>query len=123
MRITIHGKDFKPSSADQEYVIAKLSKLEKFYPHINRIGVELDVDHNVTKGQKYRIEVWVALANRDVKAGLKAEHFQEAVNLVYPKLERQLTRLKERRNDRRKPWATKSKQHTRPSRRRNLSGL
>ncbi len=102
MRITISGKDFKPTAADREYVTAKLAKLEKFYPKIESIGVELDVDHNVTHGKKFRIEVWVYLVNKDIKAGLKAEHFQEAVDLVYPKLERQLTNLKERNIDRRK---------------------
>lgn len=102
MNINIHGKDFKPTTADQDYVAAKLSKLTRFAPDIQRIGVELDVDHNVTHGQKYRIEVWVSLPDRDVKAGLKAEHFAEAVDLVYPKLERQLTKFKEKRVERRK---------------------
>src|SRR5689334_18831448 len=123
MRISIHGKDFRPTTADQQYVTEKLSKLDRFIPNIQRIGVELDVDHNVTKGKKFRIEVWVSLVSQDIKAGVKAEHFQEAVDLVYPKLERQLSNLKERRLDRRKPWATKAKQHARPSRRRNVSGL
>lgn len=95
MDITISGKDFRPTEADQAYVTAKLAKLERFHPNIQRIGVELDVDHNVTHGRKFRIEVWVYLVNKDIKAGLKAEHFQEAVDLVYPKLERLLVKDKE----------------------------
>ncbi len=104
MNITISGKDFHPTEADQTYVTEKLQKLERFHPNIQRIGVELDVDHNVTHGQKFRIEVWVSLPDKDIKAGLKAEHFQEAVDLVYPKLERQLVRSKEKMTGRWKFW-------------------
>ncbi len=100
MDITISGKDFHPTEADKTYVTEKLVKLERFHPKIERIGVELDVDHNVTHGKKFRIEVWVYLPNKDIKAGLKAEHFQEAVDLVYPKLERQLVKDKEKTEDR-----------------------
>lgn len=95
MDITISGKDFKLSPAVKEYVQEKLGKLEKFNPDILRIGVELDVDHNVTKGLKNRVEVWVYLPGKTVQAGMKAEHMDEAIDLVYPKIERQLVKQKE----------------------------
>src|SRR5438105_2091150 len=95
MNITISAKDFKLTPAIKEYVNEKMSKLEKFNPDILRIGVELDVDHNVTKGLKNRIEVWVYLHGKTVQAGVKAEHMDEAIDLVYPKIERQLVKQKE----------------------------
>lgn len=95
MNITISGKDFKLSPSVKEYVTTKMSKLQKFHPDILRVGVELDVDHNVTKGKKHRVEVWVYLHGKTIQAGEKAEHMEEAIDLVYPKIERQLVKAKE----------------------------
>lgn len=95
MNITISGKNFKLTPAVKEYVAEKLGKLKKFNPDIMRIGVELDVDHNITKGKKNRIEVWVYLPGKTVQAGLKAEHMDEAIDLVYPIIERQVIKQKE----------------------------
>lgn len=95
MTITISGKDFKLSPAIKQYVEEKMSKLEKFHPHIQRIGVELDVDHNVIKGKKHRVEVWVYLPGKTIQAGMKAEHMDEAIDLVYPIIERRLVKQKE----------------------------
>ena len=97
MNITISGKDFKLTPAIKEYVNQKIGKLAKFNADILRIGVELDVDHNVTKGKKYRIEVWIYLPGRTIQAGIKAEHMDEAIDLVYPILERQIVKQKEKR--------------------------
>ncbi len=95
MDITISAKDFKLTPAIKEYVNMKLGKLAKFNKDIMRIGVELDVDHNVTKGKKNRIEVWVYLPGKTLEAGLKAEHMDEAIDLVYPIIERQVVKQKE----------------------------
>lgn len=96
VNIIISAKDFKLTPSIKEYVSEKMSKLQKFHPNITRIGVELDVDHNVTKGLKHRIEVWVDWPGGEAKAGVKAEHMREAIDLVYPKLERQLVKAKEK---------------------------
>jgi len=96
MNITISAKDFDLTPAIKDFVSAKMAKLEKFHPNIDRISVELDVDHNVTKGMKNRVEVWVRWPGGEVQAGEKAEHMNEAIDLVYPKLERQLVKAKEK---------------------------
>lgn len=96
MTITISAKDFKLTPSIKEFVTTKLEKLGKYHSKLQRIGVELDVDHNVTKGKKYRVQVWAYLPGVTVEAGLKAEHMEEAIDLVYPKLERQLVKLKEK---------------------------
>ena len=110
MRITISGKDFKPTPANQEYITAKLSKLERFHPNIRGIGVELDVDHHAHSGNRYRAEVWVHLSAKDIKAGIKAETMKAAIDLLYPKLERQLVKHKEKLVGRPKTWSAKGKQ-------------
>jgi putative sigma-54 modulation protein len=103
MNITISGKDFKLTPAIKVYVEEKIGKLAKFSRRINRIGIELDVDHNVTKGMKNRIEVWIYLPGKTIQAGLKAEHMREAIDLVYPKLERQLVAYEGKKRERRRP--------------------
>lgn len=95
MNITIGAKHFTLSESIKTYVEEKMAKLEKFNPNIQRIGVELDVDHNVTKGKKHRVEVWVYLPGQTLQAGMKAEHMEEAIDLVYPIIERQLVKQKE----------------------------
>lgn len=95
MTITISAKDFKLTPSIKEYIEEKFSRLQKFHPQLSRIGVELEVDHNVTKGFKNRIEIWVYLPSRTLEAGVKAEHMREAIDLVYPKIERQLVKAKE----------------------------
>jgi len=77
----------------------KIGKLWHYNRAIQRIGVELDVDHNQIKGRKHRIEVWVYLPGRTLQAGLKAEHMREAIDLVYPKIERQVVAEKEQARD------------------------
>lgn len=103
MNITINAKDFQLTPAIKEYVEEKLGKLERFSKRIQRIGVELDVDHNVTKGLKHRIEVWVYLPEKTLQAGLKAEHMNEAIDLVYPKVERLITSHEGKRRDQKRP--------------------
>lgn len=103
MNITISGKDFKLTPAIKVYVEEKIGKLSRFSRRIIRIGVELDVDHNVTKGMKNRIEVWIYLPGKTIQAGLKAEHMREAIDLVYPKLERQLVAYEGKKRERRRP--------------------
>ena len=95
MPITISAKDFQLTPAIKSYVEDRMSKLSKFHPRIELIGVELDVDRNVTKGFKNRVEVWVYLPGQTISAGVKAEHMDEAIDLVYPKIERQLVKSKE----------------------------
>ncbi len=95
MHITISAKDFKLTPAIKSVITEKVNKLAKFNPHVQRFGVELDVDHNVTKGKKYRVEIWAYLPGKTLEAGIKAEHMEEAIDLVIPKIERQLVKTKE----------------------------
>ncbi len=103
MNITISAKDFKLTPANKTYVEEKLGKLSRFSKRIKRIGVELDVDHNAKSGLVNRVEVWVYLPEKTLQAGLKAEHMNEAIDLVYPKIERQITSYEGKRRDRKRP--------------------
>lgn len=103
MNITISAKDFKLTPAIKTYVEEKLGKLERFSKRMKRIGVELDVDHHITKGKKHRIEVWIYFPEKTLQAGLKAEHMNEAIDLIYPKVERLITSYEGKRRDQKRP--------------------
>ncbi len=105
MHIDISGKDFSLTPAIKEYVTEKIGKLEKFSSAIERIRVELDVDHNARHGMINRVEVWVFMPGGPLQAGVKAEHMHEAIDLVYPKIERQIV-----------DHVRKQRDHDRPSR-------
>ncbi len=105
MNITISAKDFKLTPAIKEYVTMKMEKLARFSRRIQRIGVELDVDRKAKSGLINRIEVWAYFPEKTLQAGIKAEHMNEAIDLVYPKIERQITN-----------YEGKLRDHDRPSR-------
>jgi len=99
MHITISGKDFDLTPSLKELIEEKLGRLTKFSTRIERIGVEMDIDHASRHGLKNRIEVWVYLPEKTLQAGLKAEHMPEAIDLVYEKIERQIVSYERKRRD------------------------
>jgi putative sigma-54 modulation protein len=99
MNITIEGKDFDLTPAIKTYVEEKLGKLSKFSSRIQRIGVQLDIEKANRNGLTNRIEVWVYLPEKTLQAGLKAEHMNEAIDLVYEKIERQVVSYERKRRD------------------------
>ncbi len=103
MNITISAKGFKLTPANKMYVEEKLGKLSRFSKRMKRIGVELDVDRGAKSGNIYRVEVWVYFPEKTLQAGLKAEHMNEAIDLVYPKIERQITSYEGKQRDKKRP--------------------
>ncbi len=100
MNIIISGKDFSLTPSLKEYVEGHMAKIERLFPFVTEAKVELDVDKNQKKGMIYRAEVSVHVHKSPMKAGEKAEHMQEAINLCIPKLVRQLERYKETKRSR-----------------------
>ena len=70
------------------------------------MNVELEVDRNHHSGDLYSVEVIVHLHSKTLQAGMRADDMRAAIDLVYPKLERQLVKSKEKiQRTRRKPAA------------------
>jgi putative sigma-54 modulation protein len=108
MNLKITAKNIEVTNALKGYVEKKMSKLEKI-KDINEIWVTLSVE-------KYRQIADVKL-NADgeiIKAKETSKDMYSSVDLVYELLERQLRRLKERYEDRRKITATKTETVTEP---------
>ncbi|MCD6132925.1 MAG: ribosome-associated translation inhibitor RaiA [Deltaproteobacteria bacterium] len=108
MNLSITAKNIEVTDALRGYVEKKMSRLEKI-TDINEIWVTLSVE-------KYRQIVDVKL-NADgeiIKAKETSKDMYTSVDLVYEVLERQLRRLKERYEDRRKITASKTEITTEP---------
>ncbi|MCD6223488.1 MAG: ribosome-associated translation inhibitor RaiA [Deltaproteobacteria bacterium] len=100
MNLNITAKNVELTDALRNYVEKKMNKLEKI-ANINETQVILSVE-------KYRQIVDVKLnANGEIiKAKETSKDMYTSVDLVYELLERQLRRLKERYEDRRKVTTT-----------------
>lgn len=95
MDLIISGKDFKLTPSLKTYVTEKVGKLARYWSRITRARVELDVDHNQTSGNRYRVEVWLNVSGgADIALGAKAADMHAAIDVVVPKLERQIMKLK-----------------------------
>ncbi len=102
MNVIISAKDFKLTDTLKAYVIKHTAKLSHFSKSIQEIKVELDADKNQTTGVRFRAEASALVNGRYFKAGERAEHIQEAIDLCMPKLVRQVERYKEKLQSQRK---------------------
>lgn len=95
MELIVSGKDFPLTPSLKTYVAEKFAHFERHDHPIEQARVELDVDHNQHRGDIFRVTAHLILGKHVVKAGVKAEKMHAAIDLVIPKLERQLERLKD----------------------------
>lgn len=94
MQPILSAKDFSLTPAIKTYVLERLQVLVHHAPAIEDVKVELDVDHNQHKGLINRVEISARLGTAYLKAGEKAEHMREAIDLCIPKLIRQIEKHK-----------------------------
>lgn len=94
MEIIISGKNFKLTPSLKTYVTQKVSRFTKYWNKIIRVRVELDVDHNQKSGDIYRVEIWLEIPGPDIRLGIKASDMHEAIDLLVPKIERQISKVK-----------------------------
>jgi putative sigma-54 modulation protein len=91
MQITFIGKHVEVTPAMKEYAEAKLQKLNRFFDHIQ----EIHVTEAHTRGQ-VSVEVTVKAGHALIRAEEHSTDMNIAVDQVVDKLERQLTRYKDR---------------------------
>jgi len=94
MPTIISGKHFPLNQPLKTYIRQKLQKIKNLSPNILEFKVELDKDKNQQKGEIFRVEMSLKLAGKTLKAGQKAEHMREAIDLCIPKLTRQINKYK-----------------------------
>ncbi|MGR3309493.1 MAG: ribosome hibernation-promoting factor, HPF/YfiA family [Candidatus Brocadiales bacterium] len=97
MNITISGRHLSVTEAMKDYAHKKAAKLERFFDRITKIQVTLDVE-----GERQTAEMIVSAARGSTLiAEVATGDMYSAIDLAVDKLERQLTRHKEKLYDKR----------------------
>jgi len=97
LAITISGRHFHVTEPIKNYAEQKAEKLRKYYDRITKVAVTMDTEGNVCK-----VEIIVSAA-RGITLVAEARHddMYAAVDLAFAKVERQVTKEKERVRSRR----------------------
>lgn len=92
MRLSVTGRHIEITDAMKQYAEDKAGRLTRFYDRIEVIDVV--VDHESTQ---CRVEMVAHADHKHTFVGqVDASDYYEAINLVVDKLERQLTKHKEK---------------------------
>lgn len=94
MDIIIGAKDFKLTPSLKTYVEQKVGKLARYWSKIIRARVEFKIDHKQKSGDIFHIEVCLEVPGPDIAINAKASEIYSAINIVVPKLERQIVKVK-----------------------------
>jgi len=99
VRLTVTGRHVVISDAMREYAEKKVQRLVRFFDRVDDIEVVADQE-----GGKSRVELVVRTDHRDTFVGrVDADDYYSAIDLVVDKLERQLTKHKEKLRNRKHP--------------------
>ncbi len=94
MKIVIKGKNTELTPSLKEYVYEKVGALEKYFKRVVEVNVELEVDRKHKSGEIYRAEVMMFVPRDILRAEEKATDMYAAVDLVMPKLKKQIEKYK-----------------------------
>ena len=103
MRLQVKGKNLDVSDSLKDYAAQKLGKLDKHLNDTARLELELQVEKNpsISENQVAEATVWTKgpiLRARESSTDMKA-----SIDQLVDKLERQVTRYREKRGRRRRP--------------------
>ncbi len=105
MRVSVTDRHVETTDAMRQYAEDKAGKLARFYDRIESIDVVLGQESS-----QHRVEVVVRADHKNTfVAQVDAQSIHEAIDLVVDKLERQLTKHKEKRRNRKHPAKTGQK--------------
>ena len=90
MKYTIRGEKLKITKALNDYVIEKLSKIEKYFTNPNLEAKVLMSSKNINK----KIEITIFLSNYLIRAEEINKDMYAAIDLVTEKLEKQIIKYK-----------------------------
>lgn len=91
MKCNIRGDKILVTKAIKEYVIEKISKLEKYFDKADEITANILVK---VKGFDQTIEVTIPTPNFTIRSEESAENLYAAIDLVVDKIERQIRKNK-----------------------------
>lgn len=91
MNFTIRGEKMEVTDAIKEYVIDKLSKMEKYFDEPEKVNVKILFK---VRGREQKVEVTVSSMGYDLRAEVSHSDMYAAIDLVLDKLERQMRKYK-----------------------------
>ncbi len=94
MNIVIKGTNTELSPSMKEYVNEKIGSLSKYVKRVVEVDVELEVDKKHKSGEIYRSEVTMYVPRDVLRATEKATDMYAAIDLVIPKLKKQIEKYK-----------------------------
>lgn len=109
MDLIVSGKNIKITPSLKNYVSDKMDKLLGFWDKIIRARVELNVDKAVKEGKSNEVNVYLEVPGNDISAQAKASEMHEAIDLVVPKLESQIRKVKGKLTDKIRRTARRTK--------------
>ena len=92
MNVNVHGRHLEITNAIQEYAKKKAAKVEKFFERIGDVQMILDIE-----GDSHVAEMIVSVTKGPTLIGVVSKwDMYASIDLVVDKLERQLTKYKEK---------------------------
>ena len=95
MEIKINAVGFSVNSVLEEFIMKKVTKLEKYHDGVVSTDILLKLEKDDRLENKV-VEATVAVKGQDVFAKKQAKTFEEATDGIYDVLKRQLIKIKEK---------------------------
>jgi len=100
MRLQIKGKNVEISEAIRSYAEEKLGKLERQLADPTQVELELAVERNPSIADKIVAEATIWTKGPTLRAKERSTDMRASIDLITDKLERQVTRYREKRRHR-----------------------
>lgn len=97
MKVNIVGRHVKVTRAMQDYAEEKLSRMDRYFPHIQKIDIVMDVD-----GLRHLVEAALVMGRGAKLVGkAEAEDMFAAIDMAESKIRKQIRRFNSRLKDHR----------------------
>jgi ribosome hibernation promoting factor len=96
MNIVIRGRNLEVTSRLQEYVNRKVGKLDRFLPTIDEARMELSLEQTQSAQNSQIAQLTVRSHGRILRAEERDQDIFAAIDSVYDKMQRQVSRYKDR---------------------------
>ena len=91
MQIKIDGHHVELTTAMQEYIQSKMTRIERHFEHVVDVHVVLGVEK-----QRHKAEATIHVTGHNIHAGSEHEDMYAAIDLLLDKLDRQIKKHKEK---------------------------
>lgn len=98
MNIQFYAKNLELTAEIKDYINEKIGGLDKYEVNITECRVDLSKDNHHQKGKVYRFEVNLKLSydKNLIRTVVKSESIMSAIDLAKDKLQRQITKIKDK---------------------------